>query len=99
MTTKEFRDQLDNIADGIKQAECDLHALFSRLERVAKQLGAEPPADEIKPCPFPSCGSKNCLVDRAGLFWVKCPECLTSGPALGTRTEAIDAWNALPRNP
>lgn len=111
MKQQEMRDQLGEIADNIKQAECDLHALFSRLDRIAKQLADEPaerpafspaePAEpllpRIKTCP--ACQSLQIgLAPRGPQYALVCIVCRTRGPEKTTYDAARDAWNAMPRS-
>lgn len=50
---------------------------------------------ELKPCPWPHCGSEQATVYHLDHGWrcVWCEECDARGPARETEAEAIAAWN------
>lgn len=81
------------------------------LHQTAVEIGTqtESQADELKPCPFPSCGGKGILFERDGLdnpgyydppyFDVRCsnPDCfLNSGGDwyFSRKEDAIEKWNS-----
>jgi len=49
---------------------------------------------EIKPCPFPSCGSGSVALgfDLDG-YYVECDECGARGPYSRDKIEAVELWN------
>ena len=51
---------------------------------------------ELKPCPFPQCGSTRVrLFMRADTYYqVSCDECGARGPVRQSGEEAVTAWNA-----
>lgn len=50
----------------------------------------------LKPCPNPSCKKS---MPAVGGFKILCNTCGTSGPTHINISDAVDAWNALPRAP
>lgn len=51
--------------------------------------------DELKPCPWPSCGSKNVSIGGGcEIYWVGCDNCGALGPEAKTIEQAAALWNA-----
>lgn len=49
--------------------------------------------NELKPCPFTDCQSKNISVVEGDGCWVYCWDCGSAGPTRDTPEEAVAAWN------
>lgn len=54
-----------------------------------------PPELQLKPCPF--CKSKDVYTGQLAKWYVGCDSCLSFGSAADTRWQAIELWNAVPR--
>jgi len=82
---------------------CDARGPRSRTIDEAVELWNELPRDEsmhekLKPCPWPSCQSKNASIEtydgrKRSMYFIRCNNCFASGPVSSTRQHAVIYWN------